>query len=60
MLDCEFIRTRCEFSDITLVLITCAISFSYDRSAAPADRGVIFWRIYDQSYLPPPGISIER
>jgi hypothetical protein len=27
MLACEFISERCEFRDITLVLITCAISF---------------------------------
>ena len=54
MLDCEFIRTRCELSDITLVLITCAISFSYaGRLHQPT--GELFWRIYDQSYLPPPG-----
>ena len=29
MLDCEFIRTRCEFSDMTLVLITVPFSISH-------------------------------
>ena len=52
MLDCEFIRTRCEFSDMTLVLITCAIFYLplIDQQHTPIEElvfgGYTIVRIY--------------